>query len=331
MAGHHPRVAVVWGGNTGEYEISRRSALRVMEALKGFPLEPWLVEIRGSHWQVLGEGLQCALNKDDFSFLHPAEGRKLSFDVVYNIIHGSPGEDGRLQGYLDMIGMPYTGCGFRTSLITMNKYLCKQMLREVPVGLAASVLVRRGFPIDFSKIVDALGLPLFVKPANGGSSLGTHKVKSAEDLEPALEDAFLHDAEVMCETFIPGRELTCGVVGLRDEIHALPVTEIIPHREFFDYAAKYEGASSEVTPAAIAPELTALLQEKARLVYKALHCRGIVRVDFILTKEGIPYFLEVNTVPGFSAQSIVPQQLIAAGLNPGQVIFELISEALQSR
>lgn len=323
-----PIVGVFCGGDTGEHVISLRSASMVMKALEDRPVQAFQVVVKGSRWDVVTEAGMVPLDKNDFSFRHSSSGQRVKLDVVYNIIHGAPGEDGRLQAWLDMAGMPYTGCGYRTSLITMNKYLCKQMLTGLPLGLAEAVLVRRGVPHDEGEILARCGLPLMMKPCNGGSSLGTHKVKTPDALRPALEDAFRHDDEVLCETFVAGRELTCGVMRYQGEPVALPITEIIPHREFFDYAAKYEGASSEETPARLSAAEAALIQEKARLVYEALQCRGIVRVDFILTSEGEPFFLEVNTVPGFSEQSIIPQQLRAAGYREGEVLYGLIQEAL---
>lgn len=331
MQQEYPVIGVFCGGDTGEHIISLRSAAMVMKALEGQPVRAFQVVVQGKRWDVHTEAGVVSLDKNDFSFRNPSTGEKVILQAVYNIIHGSPGEDGRLQAWLDMAGIPYTGCGYRTSLITMNKYLCKQMLQDLPVALADGVLVRRGMPYDEGQILARCGLPLMVKPCNGGSSLGTHKVKTAEALRPALEDAFRHDDEVLCEAFVPGRELTCGVMRLRGELVALPVTEIIPHREFFDYAAKYEGASSEVTPARLSAAEAALIQNSARLVYDALQCRGIVRVDFILTAEGKACFLEVNTVPGFSEQSIIPQQLRAAGYREGEVLYEMIREALEER
>jgi D-alanine-D-alanine ligase len=203
------------------------------------------------------------------------------------------------------------------------------MLQGLALHLAEGVLIRRNMPYDEAAILNRCGLPLMVKPCNGGSSLGTHKVKAPDALRPALEDAFRHDDEVLCEAFISGRELTCGVMRYQGELVTLPITEIISHRDFFDYAAKYEGASSEVTPARLSETEASLIQEKARLVYEALQCRGIVRVDFILTNAGEAYFLEVNTVPGFSEQSIIPQQLRAAGYREGDVLYELIRETIQ--
>lgn len=329
MGKSYPVIGVFCGGDTGEHVISLRSATMVMKALKSQPVEAYQVVVKGTRWEVHTEAGIVLLDKNDFSFSHPQTGEKIKLQAVYNIIHGSPGEDGRLQAWLDMAGMPYTGCGYRTSLITMNKHLCKQMLQGLSLGLANGVLLRRGIPFNEAEILNACGLPLMVKPCNGGSSLGTHKVKTSDALAAALEDAFLHDDEVMCETFIPGRELTCGVMRYKGELVTLPITEIISHREFFDYEAKYEGASSEVTPARLTEAEASLIQEKACLVYKALQCRGIVRVDFILSDSGTAYFLEVNTVPGFSEQSIIPQQLRAAGYREGEVLYELIREVIQ--
>ncbi|MCS6981695.1 MAG: D-alanine--D-alanine ligase [Flavobacteriales bacterium] len=328
MDNRFPLVAILCGGDTGEYDISLRSASMVMKALEDFPLCCRQVVVRGNSWQVVINDNSVPVDKNDFSYLCPESGLRYRFDVAYNVIHGSPGEDGRLQAWLDVLGIPYTGCGYRTSLITMNKYLCKMMLTGVPVALAPSRLLRKGGAVSASELLAQLGLPLFIKPNNGGSSLGTHKVKDPSQLEAALQDAFQHDSEVLCEAYMQGRELTCGVVELEGKLHPLPITEIISHREFFDYTAKYEGASHEITPAALSQAQQERIQKTACQIFRALDCHGIVRIDFILSSDDTLWFLEVNTVPGFSPQSIVPQQLRAAGFKEGDVLYKLIREAL---
>jgi D-alanine-D-alanine ligase len=250
----------------------------------------------------------------------------VKFDVALIVIHGAPGENGVLQSYLDMVGVPYTTCSAFVSALTFNKYACKAFLQDSGVAMAHAALIRKGDKVNSDELVQRLGLPMFAKPNSGGSSFGTTKVKSIDDLQSAVNDAFKEDDEVLVEQLISGTELTCGVMILNGKERVLPVTEVVSKNEFFDYGAKYAGQSEEITPARISAELTALVQATTLDIYKRLGCNGIARVDYILSGN-TPYFLEINTVPGMTATSFIPQQVAAAGLNMVQVLTEVIEDA----
>ncbi|MCL6524113.1 MAG: D-alanine--D-alanine ligase [Thermoflavifilum sp.] len=325
------RIAVVCGGYSGEYEISLLSADTVMQHLQTAGYEVHKVLITKDGWFAISPtGERFPIDKNDFSALYP--GQRLHFDVVFNIIHGTPGEDGRLQGYLDMLGIPYTGCNAITSAITFNKSFCNRVVQSFGVvKVAQSVHLMKDQPFDIEKLKAFLHFPCFVKPAEGGSSVGASKVKHADELEQAIQKAFAVDQQILIETFIKGRELTCGLFAdIHQHITVLPITEIIPHKEFFDYEAKYTpGVSDEITPARISIDVRNRIADVAKTIYIKFNCKGLVRIDFIL-EEGTNdlYFLEINTIPGQSANSIVPQQIKAAGLELGEVYRQLIEDAL---
>lgn len=308
------RVAVVYGGFSAEFEVSAASGKVVFQSLDRERFEPWLVVIHRDRWACHDDsGTEHPIDKNDFSVT--INGKPLRFDVVFIAVHGAPGEDGRLQGYFDMLGIPYTSCNAVVSALTFNKNFCKQIISHTGIKVSDSFLLRRGESVDYDEIIAALGLPLFVKPNSNGSSVGVSKVKTADQLPAAVSFAMKHDDEVLVEEAIAGREIACGIFESKGRMMVFPLTEIISHNEFFDYEAKYTpGKSNEITPAMLSEALTLEIQATTVNLYKWMGCRGIVRFDYILSDNGL-YFLEVNTVPGFSGASIIPQQAQAMGIS----------------
>lgn len=316
-------IAILTGGDTAERVISLQSSAVVRAHLPAERFRCFEIDINGPNWSERTSG--TPIDKNDFSLtLH---GEVIHFDAAFAALHGSPLEDGKLQGYLELMGVPYTCCGGFVSALTMNKHRTKQYLTPLGVPMARSVLVRRGEQVDQAALLD-MGLPLFVKPNTQGSSFGVTKVKAPDALQAAIEEAWLFDTEVVVESYLPGREFSNGAFLHKGQVVVLPVTEIIPEGEFFDYAAKYEGKSLEVTPAALTPEQTDACQARSRMLYNALGCRGVVRFDYILSGETF-YFLEVNTIPGLSSASLVPQQARADGWTLDEFFTALLEEALQ--
>ncbi len=319
-------IAIVAGGDSGEYEISIKSGQQVSLQLDKEKFSPYLIEVCGDQWIHLSEKGKIAVDKNDFTLF--LDGEIIRFDAVFNAIHGTPGENGKLQGYFDMLGIPYTSCNVATSALTFNKSFCKNVVSayNVPTAKSVHLFAPQLFPSQI--ITTELSFPLFVKPNNGGSSVGMSKVNRKEDLDEALRKAFHEDDEVIVEEFIPGREITCGVLKSRGQIISLPVTEIISKKEYFDYEAKYkEGLSDEVVPADLPSEKAAECQKISEFLFERLNCTGIVRFDYILS-ENTYYFLEVNTVPGLTAQSIVPKMAKAHGWTLTELFTRLIEEAL---
>jgi D-alanine-D-alanine ligase len=313
MTKKRKNVAIVCGGDSGEYEISVQSGNVVLKTLDEKKFQPFLILIKGKEWFLrTSEGEIINVDKNDFSVSINEE--KINFDVVFNALHGTPGEDGKLLGYFDILGIPYTSSNHIVSALTFNKDFCKQVVRSVGVALADSVLLRRGQSYNSSEILSELGLPVFVKPNSNGSSVGVSKVNLESELDSALEKAFKDDEFALIESFIKGREIGCGVFEFKGRMIVLPLTEIISKNEFFDYDAKYtKGKSEEITPADLDENIEIEIKALAAQLYSRLNCRGFVRFDFILTDEDI-YFLEVNTVPGMSAASIIPQQAAVMGI-----------------
>ncbi len=326
------KIALVAGGNSGEYVISVQSARMIRENLdkKLFAVFPIL--IKGKKWVYLDEDEQeYPIDKNDFS-ISPA-GKKIVFDCALITIHGTPGEDGKLQGYFDLLEIPYTTAGLLASALTFNKYYCNLVVSSLGFPVARSVLLTKRNQPDTVDILKGVNLPVFVKPNKGGSSLGTTFVRDAEALLPAVESAFAHDDEVLVEEYLEGVELTCGVFRSEGRVRVLPVTEIISKTEarFFDYQAKYTpGAADEITPARIPASLTSQVQREAGQIYEALNMSGLTRVDFIYS-AGKLFFLEVNVTPGMSATSIVPQQAEVEGISNTELFTMLILEALSGR
>lgn len=318
-------IAIVAGGDSSEYEISVKSATGVAEALAA-RYQTYIIIIKGINWYWEdARGRYHNIDKNNFTLL--ADDDHIRFDGVFIAIHGSPGENGLLQGYFDMLQIPYTSCSSFVSALTFNKQACKLFLKEYRVKMADAILIRKGEHIDAEKVIERTGLPCFVKPNDSGSSFGVTKVKSAGELIPATEVAFRESSEVLIEAFMKGREVACGVVKTKSRTVILPVTEIISKNEFFDYEAKYTpGMSDEVTPAEMPEKITDNIQRLSSEIYDLLGCKGLVRVDFIVV-DGKPYFLEVNTVPGMTPESLVPKQAAAAGIELAD-LYSLVIEDL---
>lgn len=320
-------IAFVTGGYSGESEISYKSAVTISANIDREKYEAYTIDIRTDGWWY-GEQ---AVDKNDFSIV--ADGRKVHFDAVLIGIHGTPGEDGKLQGYFDMLGLPYTSCDAATSALTFNKRFTVAVAGMGGIHVARSVLLVEDRFSSPEQQVAGLRFPVFVKPNNGGSSIATSKVMTpSEELGTAIEKAFGVDTQVLVEEFIEGRELTVGVFRRQGDIVTLPITEIRSKNAFFDFEAKYLGASEEITPADVPQEWADKVRAAAKKIYALLNCRGIVRIDFIYNEPvNEPFFLEVNTVPGQSEASIVPQQVKAAGWTLKEFYSFLIDEALASR
>ena len=316
-------IAVVAGGDSSEYIVSVKSGANVLKAINRELFNPWLVRIKGEEWVILdGEDQVADIDKSDFSFT--LDGKKVKFDYAYIIIHGTPGEDGILQGYFEMLKVPYSSCDVQSSALTFNKYFCNNYLRSFDIPIAKSVRLISGEKYSADQVVESLGLPLFVKPSAGGSSFGITKVKQKEDLVEAVNKALDESPEVIIEQYIEGAEFTCGVVKIGERKLVFPVTEVIPKNEFFDYEAKYKpGMADEITPARISEELTLTIQQRSSQIYDLCNCKGIVRVDYILQGKTF-YFLELNTVPGMTETSFIPQQIKAMGLNLTDLLTDII-------
>jgi len=320
-------IAVVAGGNSSEYVISINSANQIAKVLDKENYNVYTVNVKGTEWIVRSEEFcDVIVNKDDFSFSF--NNQKIKFDCALILIHGTPGEDGKLQGYFDMLKVPYTSANTLASAITFNKVFSKNYLKPFDISLAKFISVKKGDIIDADQIIKATGLPCFVKPNSGGSSFGVTKVKEKEKLFEAIGEAFKEDHEVIIEEFLEGRELTCGLVKTKNDTFIFPPTEIVSKNEFFDYEAKYtEGMADEITPAIISEELTKEIQNLSSQIYDVFQLKGIVRVDYIYSNKRL-YFMEVNTVPGMSAASIVPKQIEAAGFSLKNIFTLIIEDAL---
>lgn len=321
-------IAVVYGGDSSEFVVSVKSSKNVYESINPAIYNVWKVQMKGLDWQVYeNDQVIACIDKNDFSFIR--NGQKVKFDFAYITIHGTPGEDGKLQGYFDTIKLPYSTCGVYSSALTFNKYFCSNYLRNFGVPMAKSVRLFKGDHVDADQLIEELGLPLFVKPNTGGSSFGVTKVKEKDQLLGALEAAINESADILIEQFIDGKEFTCGLVKLSNQELIFPVTEVIPQNEFFDYEAKYtHGKTDEITPARISAELTQKIQQLSSRIYDLCDCSGIVRMDYIL-KDNEFYFLEVNTTPGMTATSFVPQQIAAMNRTLGDVLGLIIEDKLK--
>ena len=317
------KIALLAGGDSPEREIALQSAAQIAAALDRGKYDVTVIDLHRRDWHYTApDGRQWQVDKNDFSLT--VEGERREFDYALVIIHGTPGEDGRLQGYLDMMGIPYSSCSMVSSVITFDKITTKRTLAGRGINLAREVFLRRGEAFDAARIVADLGLPLFVKPNANGSSFGGTKVHTPEELPAAIAAAFAQGDEILVEECIAGREMGCGVMIAGGKEYLFPITEIIPRKEFFDYEAKYTaGRSEEITPADIAPEVKAELNRMTLEAYRTCRCSGVVRVDFIVTPEGRPYFIELNSIPGMSAGSIVPKQVRAMGMTLGE-LFDIV-------
>ncbi len=306
-------IAIVCGGNTGEYEISMESGKRVFENIDSEKYRPFLIEIKGIQWSLLSsDGKKYPVKKEDFSVTFNSE--TITFDAVFNAIHGSPGEDGKLQGYFDMLNIPYSSCGVDASVLTFNKYLCNIFVRSFDIKTATSFSFRKNEKLNKKTVIESLGFPLFIKPSRSGSSVGVSKVNNESEFDNAIQNAFAHDNRILIEKAVLGRELACGIATHKNKILVFPITEIKTNNTFFDYEAKYtHGKSEEITPALIPQETAEDIQTLSRFLYEKMDCKGFVRFDYILSDNEI-FFLEVNSIPGMTAASILPQQARAYGL-----------------
>jgi D-alanine-D-alanine ligase len=363
------KIAIIAGGDSSEYEVSLRSAAGIYSFLKPTPTpslkgreldyDLTIVCLRGKEWRALADTdaelhanngmvpLQSSkwvdIDKNDFSYTYHEQ--KNTFDFAYITIHGTPGENGVLQGYFDMLGIPYSCCGVLAAAITFNKYTCNHYLKGFGVKVAESVLLKKAkgerLEVKGEDIIEQVGLPCFIKTNVGGSSFGVTKVKTLEEVQPAIDKAFAEGDEVICEAYMKGIEITCGAYKTRNKAVAFPITEVVTDNEFFDYDAKYNGQVDEITPARIPDDLRDQVQALTLKIYDILGCKGIIRVDYILTEKPTPNpslkgrengnweinLLEVNTTPGMTATSFIPQQIRAAGLEIGEVLSEIIEEA----
>ncbi len=324
------KIAIIAGGDSSEIVISLKSAEGLYSFIDKDKYDLYIATIKKGEWNVrLADGEQVPIDKNDFSFLE--KGQKQHFDFAYITIHGTPGEDGRLQAYFDMIDMPYSSCGMLASTITFNKFVCNQYLHNFGVKIAKSIHLFKGQEVSNEEVVQRLGLPVFVKPNDGGSSFGVTKVKNESDIQPAIEKAFKEGKEVVIESFISGTEVTCGCYKTDKVTRLLPITEVVTENEFFDFDAKYNGQVKEITPARISQELTEKVQSETSRIYDILGAKGLIRVDYIIPEDGEPVLLEIYTTPGMTATSFIPQQVRAAGLDIKDVMTEIIENELKGR
>lgn len=320
-------VAVVMGGFSDEYKVSLKSGQLIYDSLDRDLYNVYKIVVLKEEWYFLNENEEkLPINKGDFS-VTLSDGAILKFDVCFNIIHGAPGENGELQGYWNAIGQKYTGCDFYKSALTFNKKDTLAVLAKYGIPSAKSFYLRKGENINEDKILEELGLPLFVKPNQSGSSLGISKVKAKSELAAAIEFAFKEDDEILIESFLNGMEVSVGVIDYKGETIVLGITEIVPHKEFFDYEAKYEGASEEITPARLDEETRYKVEKIAKHAYESLGMSGFSRSEYIIM-DGTPYMLEMNTNPGFSPASILPQQAKIYGISIKDLCGNEVEKAL---
>ncbi len=323
-------VVVVMGGFSPEYEISIKSGNTVYQNLSRIRFDVYKVIIRKEKWVLITDDeKEFPIDKNDFSTT--VNGGKITFDIVFNAIHGSPGEDGQLAAYLELIGIPQTSSGQFESGLTFNKAECKIFLKGLGVNVAESYHLEKCESYSEEEIIEFVGLPCFVKPSRSGSSFGISKVKNVEDLEKAIELAFEYDSQIIIESMIKGMEVACGVTSHTGHIKALACTDIVPKNEFFDYGSKYNGLSEEVTPARIGKETYSQIMEESKFIYKSLNLSGIARIDYIVTENGVSFLIEVNTIPGLSKGSILPHQLGYLGLSLGDFFNAIVENALKSK
>ncbi|NLP57579.1 D-alanine--D-alanine ligase [Lutibacter sp. B1] len=319
-------IAIIMGGYSSEVEISLKSGAVVYQHISKEKYNTYKVHILKNKWVVVDdENNEYDINKHDFSA--NIDGNTISFDCVFNAIHGNPGENGTILAYFELIGLKHTSAPFYQMALTFNKRDCLSVVKEYGIKTATSFYLNKGDSIDIDKIIAKVGLPCFVKPNNAGSSFGISKAKTKEDILPAIEKAFKEDSEILIEEFLDGTEVTIGVIEFNNKVKVLPMTEIVSENDFFDYDAKYLGKSQEITPARISDELHKKLEITASKVYKVLNMSGFSRSEYIIVNNE-PYFLEMNTVPGLTAASIVPQQAAAAGIGLPELFHNAIEMAL---
>lgn len=318
-------IAIVCGGDSSEHDVSLRSAQGLYSFFDKERYNVYIVDIKGQDWHVeLPDGTTAKIDRNDFSFMENGEAKV--FDYAYITIHGTPGENGLLQGYFDLIGLPYSTSGVLVEAMTFDKFVLNQYLRGYGVKVADSLLIRKGYEelVSDDEIEERIGMPCFVKPAADGSSFGVSKVKEKDMLAPAIRKAMLESPEIMVESFLEGTEISIGVYKTKEKTVVLPATEVVTSNEFFDYDAKYNGQVQEITPARLPEDVTKRVGQITSHIYDILHCNGIIRIDFIISKEGNISMLEVNTTPGMTATSFIPQQVRAAGLSMTDVLTEIV-------
>ena len=322
-------VAIVAGGDSSEVVVSLKSAAGLHSFIDKEKYQLYIVTITKQQWEVkINDTETATIDKNDFSFVHNKQ--KVKFDFAYISIHGSPGENGILQGYFELIGLPYSCCNVLSAAITFNKFTCNQYLKGFGVKVSEAILLRKNQQISTSEVVEKVGLPCFIKPNVGGSSFGVTKVKTEDQIQSAIEKAFAEGEQVMIEAFMAGTEITCGMYKTKNKTVVFPVTEVVPQNEFFDFDAKYKGQVEEITPARISQNLTQRVQQLTAAIYDILDCKGIVRIDYIISEGEVINLLEVNTTPGMTATSFIPQQVAAAGIDIKNVMTDIIENELNS-
>ena len=318
-------IAIVCGGDSSEHDVSLRSAQGIYSFFDKERYDVYIVEVKGQNWNVeLRDGTTARIDRNDFSFVENGEAKR--FDYAYITIHGTPGENGIMQGYFDLVGVPYSTSGVLVEAMTFDKFVLNQYLRGYGIAVADSLLIRKGYEelVSDEEIEQRIGMPCFVKPAADGSSFGVSKVKIADQLAPAIRKAMLESDDIMVEQFLDGTEITMGIYKTREKTVLLPITEVVTQNEFFDYNAKYNGQVQEITPARIPEDTARRVREITSHIYDILHCNGIIRIDYIISPQGKITMLEVNTTPGMTATSFIPQQVKAAGLSMTEILTDIV-------
>ena len=322
-------IAIVCGGDSSEHDVSLRSAQGLYSFFDKERYNVYIVDVRGTDWHAeLHDGTTAPIDLNDFSFR--IDGKKVIFDYAYITIHGTPGENGIMQGYFELVHIPYSTSGVLVEAMTFDKFVLNQYLRSYGVSVADSLLIRRGYEdmVSDDEVEERIGMPCFVKPATDGSSFGVSKVKNKDQLAPAIRKAMMESDEVMVETFLEGTEITSGMYKTAEKTVIFPITEVVTFNEFFDYDAKYNGQVREITPARIPEETAERVRKITNHIYDILHCNGIIRVDYIISKEGKIFMLEVNSTPGMTPTSFIPQQVKAAGLTMTDVLTDIVENQI---
>ncbi len=322
-------IAIVCGGDSSEHDVSLRSAQGLYSFFDKERYNVYIVDVRGLDWHAeLPDGTTAPIDLNDFSFR--IDGKKVIFDYAYITIHGTPGENGIMQGYFELVHIPYSTSGVLVEAMTFDKFVLNQYLRSYGVSVADSLLIRRGYEdmVSDDEVEERIGMPCFVKPATDGSSFGVSKVKNKDQLAPAIRKAMMESDEVMVESFLEGTEITSGMYKTAEKTVIFPITEVVTFNEFFDYDAKYNGQVREITPARIPEETAERVRKITNHIYDILHCNGIIRVDYIISKEGKIFMLEVNTTPGMTPTSFIPQQVKAAGLTMTDVLTDIVENQI---
>ena len=329
MANLKRNIAIVCGGDSSEHDVSLRSAQGLYSFFDKERYNVYIVDVKGMDWHVnLHDGTTAPIDRNDFSFME--NGRLRHFDYAYITIHGTPGENGILQGYFELLNIPYSTSGVLVEAMTFDKFVLNNYLRSFGVSVAESLLIRKGYEelVSDDEIEERIGMPCFVKPAADGSSFGVTKVKNKDQLAPAIRKAMMESDDVMVESFLEGTEITVGCYKTKQKSVVFPITEVVTHNEFFDYDAKYNGQVDEITPARIPEETAERARQLTSHIYDILHCNGIIRIDYIISKDQKISMLEINTTPGMTATSFIPQQVRAAGLDIKEVLSEIVENQL---